>query len=68
MLEFEDLIPHMWKEDLLARDIDTPISVAIMENCGPLTLFVYDRLITIGHRYLELKDLRSLFLTAANCH
>lgn len=68
MAEFEGLIPEMWKEDLLAEDIDTQISVAIMETCGPLTLFVYDRLITLAHRYYELKDLRSLFVTAANCH
>ena len=68
MAEFEELIPEIWKEDLLADDIDTPISVAIMESCGPLTLYVYDKLITLAHRYYELKDLRSLFLTAANCH
>jgi len=39
--EFEHEIPKMWLEELLDEDNDTQIAAAIMELCGPLTLFVY---------------------------
>jgi len=41
--------------------------MAIMESCGPITLFVYNRCIELSAKYIEMKELRSLFLTAATC-
>ncbi len=38
-----------------------------METCGPLTLFVYLRCLDLASKYLEMKELRSLFTTAAAC-
>lgn len=43
------------------------MSVAILETFGPITLFAYNRCIELSSQYAEMKDLRSLFLTAAAC-
>lgn len=37
-----------------------------METCGPVTLFVYTRCLDLASKYLEMKELRSLFITAAS--
>ena len=67
MLDFEDRIPKIWLEDLLDEQYDNSVSVALMETCGPITLFVYNRCMELSAKYVEMKDLRSLFLTAAAC-
>jgi hypothetical protein len=38
-----------------------------METCGPVTLFVYIRCLDLASKYLEMNELRSLFITAATC-
>jgi hypothetical protein len=67
MKDFEARIPQIWLEDLLDDELDNSVSVAIMESCGPITLFVYNRCIELSGKYVEMKELRSLFLTAAAC-
>ena len=67
MLDFEDRIPKIWLEDLLDEQYDNSVSIAIMETCGPITLLIYNRCMELSAKYVEMKDLRSLFLTAAAC-
>lgn len=67
MMEFEKVIPKIWQEELLHPDNDTPISSALIEECGPLTLMVYHRLFQLSSEYYEFKQLNSIFLTGAAC-
>lgn len=34
-----------------------------MQDCGPVTLFVYNRCIDLYRKYFEMKDLRSIYKT-----
>lgn len=49
-------------------DSESSLSTTILEVCGPLILLLYRRCIIYASVYEELKDLRSLFLSAAQCY
>jgi hypothetical protein len=61
------MIPKIWKEELLDGEYDSPLSIAILETCGPLTLFIFNRCMYLTEKYSEFRDLRGMFLTAAAC-
>jgi hypothetical protein len=65
--DLDNQIPAIWKEELLCEEHDHSVSVAILESYGPITLLVYNRCIDLASQYIEMKELRSLFLTAATC-
>ena len=65
IFDFESLIPAIWHEELLCDEMDTSMAVAILESYGPITLQMYNRCMELAGQYMEMKDLRSMFLTAA---
>ena len=67
MIDYEEKIPYIWREELLNEENDNSISIALMETCGPATLFVYTRCLDLASKYHDMKELRSLFITAATC-
>jgi len=67
MIDYKEKIPNIWREEFLDEENDNSISVALMETCGPVTLFVYIRCLDLASKYLEMNELRSLFITAATC-
>lgn len=65
--DYESKVPAIWREELLDVDNDNTIAVSILETCGPVTLMVYNRASDLAHKYIEMKEFRSLFVTAATC-
>jgi hypothetical protein len=67
IFDFETQIPAIWQEELLCEELDNSMAVAILESYGPITLQIYNRCMELAGQYAEMKDLRSMFLTAAAC-
>tara|TARA_B110000285_G_C14943608_1_gene523250 strand:- start:28 stop:360 length:333 start_codon:yes stop_codon:yes gene_type:complete len=65
--DFEPIIPKIWKEELLDEEYDSPLSIAILEMCGPITLMIFNRCTDLAEKYFEMRDLRGLLLTAFAC-
>lgn len=60
-------IPKIWQEELLDPTNDTQIAAALIDECGPLTLLIYLRILALSSEYFEFKQLNSIFLTGAAC-
>lgn len=65
--DFEDVIPKIWREEILDEEYDSPLSIAILEMCGPITLMVFNRCTDLAEKYHEMRDLKSLLFTAFAC-
>jgi len=67
MKEHESIIPKIWQEELLHEENDTALAQALVEECGPLTLMVYHRLLQLSQEFYEFKQLNGIFLSGASC-
>ena len=67
IFDFEEVIPKIWREEILDEEYDSPISIAILEMCGPITLMVFNRCTDLAEKYNEMRDLKGLLFTAFAC-
>ena len=65
--DYQKEIPTCWQEELLDEYNDTQVNTAIMETCGPLTLFTYVRCLQLSLEYYEMKEMSSMYLVGAQC-
>ena len=55
-------------EELIYEEYDTPISVSILTQAGPLTLLIYNRCLNLSFKYFEFRDLRMYSLVGNKCY
>ena len=57
IVEYKEFIPSCWGEVL---EKDNKVTIAILEQYGPLAVLIYSRIMNLTNEYEEMRELRSI--------